>query len=36
MAEETNADADINAEANKVYDKNKGMVVTIKEEKNIF
>ena len=33
VAEETNDDYDENAEANEIIDKNKGMVVTLKEEK---
>ena len=33
VAEYTNDDADVNAEANKISDKNKDMVVTIREEK---
>ena len=34
IAEETNYDAYVNVEANKVHDKNNDMVVTMKEEKN--
>ena len=34
MAKETNDDADLNTEANKVYDNKKDMVFTMKEEKN--
>ena len=33
-AEESNADADINAEANTIRDEKKDMVVTMKEENN--
>ena len=33
MAEETNYDADVNAESNKVNDNKKGMVLTIEKEK---
>ena len=32
LAEDNNADADVNAEANKINDKKKDMVVTTKEE----
>ena len=34
MAEEANDDADVNAEANEINDKNNSMVVTMKEKKN--
>ena len=34
VAEETNDDADVNAKANKFLDKNKDVVVTMKEERN--
>ena len=36
VAEETNDDADVNVEANKINDKKKYMVITMKEEKNIL